>query len=116
MRAKTTNALMILAWAAPVLAAQWALTAGRIAAAPRAFVLGIAVPTVYLWMADAVAIHLGIWHISRTQTLGVRFGSLPLEEATFFLATTLLCVQGLMLFLFPARKAVPAAARAGLAS
>lgn len=106
---------MILAWAAPVLAAQWALIAGRIAAAPRAFMLGIAVPTVYLWIADAIAIHLGIWHISETQTLGVNFGSLPLEEATFFLATTLLCVQGLMLFLFPAKKTVSSAARAGLA-
>lgn len=103
---------MILAWAAPVLAAQWAMVAGRIAAAPRAFVLGIGVPTVYLWMADAIAIHLGIWHISRTQTLGVRFGSLPLEEATFFLVTTLLCVQGLMLFLFPAKKMVPAVSMA----
>lgn len=107
---------MILAWAAPVLAAQWALIAGRVAAAPRAFLLGIGVPTVYLWFADAIAIHLGIWHISETQTLGVRFGSLPLEEATFFLATTVLCVQGLTLFLFPAKKAVPAAARASLAS
>ncbi|HEV3050377.1 MAG TPA: lycopene cyclase domain-containing protein [Longimicrobium sp.] len=103
---------MILAWAAPVLAAQWALTAGSIAAAPRAFALGVAVPTLYLWMADAVAIHLGIWRISETQTLGIKFGPLPLEEATFFLATNLLVVQGLMLFLYPARKPVPHAAPA----
>ena len=95
---------MILAWAAPVLAAQWALTAGRIAAAPRAFALGIAVPTLYLWMADAIAIRLGIWRISETQTLGIALGWLPLEEATFFLATNLMVVQGLMLFLYPARK------------
>lgn len=107
---------MILSWAAPVLAAQWALSAGRIAAAPRAFALGIAVPTLYLWVADAIAIRLGIWHISETQTLGFKLGWLPLEEATFFLATTLLCVQGLMLFLFPARKAVPAAAAPAAAS
>jgi lycopene cyclase domain-containing protein len=103
---------MILAWAAPVLAAQWALSAGRIAAAPRAFTLGVAVPTLYLWMADAVAIRLGIWRISEAHTLGPRLGWLPLEEAAFFLATTLLCVQGLMLFLFPARKTVPHAAPA----
>ncbi|HST57845.1 MAG TPA: lycopene cyclase domain-containing protein [Longimicrobium sp.] len=107
---------MILAWAAPVLAAQWALTAGRISAARREFALGIAVPTLYLWVADAIAIRLGIWHISETQTLGVKFGWLPLEEATFFLATTLLCVQGLMLFLFPARKTVPHAAPAAATS
>jgi lycopene beta-cyclase len=106
---------MILAWAAPVLAAQWALAAGRIAAAPRAYLLGIGVPTLYLWFADAIAIRLGIWHISETQTLGIHFGWLPLEEATFFLATTVLCVQGLLLFLFPVKKTVassaPAAAR-----
>lgn len=101
---------MILAWAAPVLAAQWALSAGRIAAAPRAFVLGVGVPTLYLWVADAIAIRLGIWHISEAHTLGPKLGWLPLEEATFFLVTTLLCVQGLMLFLFPARKTVPHAA------
>lgn len=98
---------MILAWAAPVLAAQWALSAGRIAAAPRAFALGVAVPTLYLWVADAVAIHLGIWRISEAHTLGMGIGTLPLEEATFFLATNLLVVQGLMLFLYPVRKPVP---------
>jgi lycopene cyclase domain-containing protein len=98
---------MILAWAAPVLAAQWALSAGRIAAAPRAFLLGIAVPTLYLWIVDAIAIRLGIWRISETQTVGIKFGWLPLEEAAFFLATTLLCVQGLTLFLFPLKKTAP---------
>jgi lycopene cyclase domain-containing protein len=103
---------MILSWAAPVLAAQWAISAGRIAAAPRAYALGIAVPTLYLWVADAIAIHLGIWHISETQTLGIEFGSLPLEEATFFLATTLMCVQGLLLFLYPIKKPATHAAPA----
>jgi lycopene cyclase domain-containing protein len=98
---------MILTWAAPVLAAQWALSAGRIAAAPRAFLLGIAVPTLYLWIVDAIAIRLGIWRISETQTVGIKFGWLPLEEAAFFLATTLLCVQGLTLFLFPLKKTAP---------
>lgn len=103
---------MILAWAAPVLAAQWAVAGGRIGAAPRTFALAVAVPTLYLWMADAIAIRLGIWRISETQTLGIKFGPLPLEEAAFFLATTLLCVQGLTLFLHPFRKpAAPAAAR-----
>ena len=95
---------MILAWAAPVLAAQWALVGGRIAAAPRRFLLAVGVPTLYLWMADAVAIRLGIWRISETQTLGIELGWLPLEEAAFFLATNLLVVQGLTLFLHPLRK------------
>jgi lycopene cyclase domain-containing protein len=98
---------MILAWAAPVLAAQWAMIGGRIGAAPRRFAIAVGVPTLYLWMADAIAIRLGIWRISETQTLGIKFGWLPLEEATFFLATNLLVVQGLTLFLHPLRKPVP---------
>jgi lycopene cyclase domain-containing protein len=106
---------MILAWACPVLAAQWALAGGRIVAAPRTFALAVAVPTLYLWMADAIALRLGIWRISETQTVGIRFGPLPLEEAAFFLATNLLVVQGLTLFLHPVRKPAarpsPAAAR-----
>ena len=105
---------MILTWAAPVLAAQWALSAGRIAAAPSAFWLGVAVPTAYLWIVDAIAIRLGIWRISEAHTLGPKLGWLPLEEAAFFLATTLLCVQGLMLFLFPMRKTVAHAAPAAV--
>jgi lycopene cyclase domain-containing protein len=103
---------MILAWAAPVLAAQWAVAGGRIGATPRTFALAVAVPTLYLWMADAIAIRLGIWRISETQTLGIRFGPLPLEEAAFFLATNLLVVQGLMLFLHPFRKPAAHAAPA----
>lgn len=105
---------MILAWAAPVLAAQWAFIGGRIGADWRTFGLAVGVPTLYLWMADAIAIRLGIWRISKTQTLGIELGWLPLEEATFFLATNLLVVQGLTLFLLPVRKpaahAAPAAA------
>ncbi|HEX6372256.1 MAG TPA: lycopene cyclase domain-containing protein [Longimicrobium sp.] len=98
---------MILAWAAPVLAAQWAVAGGRIGAAPRTFALAVAIPTLYLWMADAIAIRLSIWRISETQTLGIKFGPLPLEEAAFFLATNLLVVQGLTLFLHPFRKPAP---------
>jgi lycopene beta-cyclase len=113
-RQKGTYLGMILAWAAPVLAAQWALGAGRIAAAPRAYLLGIGIPTLYLWMADAIAIHLGIWRISEIHTLGIKFGSLPLEEATFFLATNIMVVQGLTLFLYPFRK--PAAQPSPMAS
>ncbi|HEX2080504.1 MAG TPA: lycopene cyclase domain-containing protein, partial [Longimicrobium sp.] len=80
--------------------------------APRRFAVAIGVPTLYLWMADAVAIRLGIWRISATQTLGIELGWLPLEEAAFFLATNLLVVQGLTLFLHPIRKPVAHAAPA----
>ena len=59
-----------------------------------------------LWVADAIAIHLGIWRISERYTLGPAVGPLPLEEAVFFLVTNLLVVQGLLLFLYPPGRRV----------
>jgi lycopene cyclase domain-containing protein len=91
---------LILAWAAPVLAGQWAFAGREIWERRRAFALAVAVPTLWLWMADAVAISSGIWHISERFTLGPALGPLPLEEAVFFLVTNLLAVQGLLLFLY----------------
>jgi lycopene cyclase domain-containing protein len=92
---------LILAWSAPVLALQWAYAGGAIWARRGAWAVGVCVPTLYLCAADAVALHLGIWRISGTYTLGPALGPLPLEEAVFFLVTDLLVVQGLLLFLHP---------------
>lgn len=95
---------LILVWAGPVLALMWAYAGRSILAMRRAFVAGVAVPTLYLWVADATAIGAGIWTISERYTLGVGAPWLPLEEAIFFLVTNLLVVQGLILFLWPPGK------------
>ncbi|HET7273800.1 MAG TPA: lycopene cyclase domain-containing protein [Longimicrobiaceae bacterium] len=99
---------LILVWAAPVLAMQWAYAGREIWRRRGAWALGVAAPTLYLWIADSVAIRLEIWQISEAHTLGITFGSLPLEEAVFFLVTNLLVVQGLLLFIYPPRQAGPA--------
>jgi lycopene cyclase domain-containing protein len=105
-RVEGTYLGLILAWAAPVLALQWAYAGREIWARRRAFATAVAVPTVYLWLADAFAISRGIWHISEAHVLGPAVGVLPLEEAVFFLVTNLLVVQGMILFLYPpGRKA-----------
>lgn len=104
---------LILAWGMPVLAGQWAYAADAIWRRRRALLVALAVPTLYLWLADAVAIRLGIWRISETYTTGLTLAGLPSEEATFFLVTNLLVVQGLVLFLYPRTADVPALARAG---
>jgi lycopene beta-cyclase len=91
---------LILAWAAPVLAGQWAYAGDTIVRHGRAAAIAIAVPTLYLWVADATAIRLGIWHIAERYTLGPTPFGLPIEEATFFLVTNILVVQGLLLFLY----------------
>jgi lycopene beta-cyclase len=98
---------LILAWAAPVLAGQWYLAAPSILARRRAFFVGVAVPTLYLWVADAFAISRGIWHIAPEFTLGLAVAGLPFEEALFFLVTNLLVVQGLILFLDPPARVSP---------
>ena len=90
---------LILVWAGPVLAGQWAFAGNWIWSVRRLWVQGVMIPTIYLWVADRVAIGLGIWYIEEKYTVGFNPFGLPLEEATFFLVTNLLVVQGLILFL-----------------
>jgi lycopene beta-cyclase len=93
---------LILVWVGPVLAAQWFFMAETAAGRGRTFTLAVAVPTLYLWVADRFAIGAGIWSISPVYTTGLHLAGLPIEEAIFFLATNLLVVQGVLLFLQPA--------------
>jgi lycopene cyclase domain-containing protein len=88
----------ILAWAAPVLALQWAVGAPQLWARRRLVALGALVPTAYLCVADRIAIEYGIWILSKQYTTGFTVAGLPVEEATFFLATNLFVVQGLVLY------------------
>lgn len=92
---------LILAWAMPVLAGQWAFGGDLVLGRPRLFWTAVLVPTIYLWLTDAFAIAQGIWHIAERYTVGLYAGPLPFEEALFFLVTNLLVVTGLMLFLHP---------------
>ena len=110
----------ILAWAGPVLALQWGFGWPVLWATRRALALGVGVPTLYLWVADWVAIELGIWVLSEQYTTGLYLLGLPVEEATFFLVTNLFVVQGLFLFLWvldrwgwttPASASAPARTR-----
>lgn len=104
---------LILAWAAPVLAGMWAYAGDYFWHRRRVFFLAVAFPTVYLWIADRIALGLGIWDISDTYSLGFDPLGLPIEEAVFFLVTNLLVVQGVLLFAFGdvigrMRRATPA--------
>jgi len=91
---------LVLAWASPVLALQWAYGGRLLWHARRVLALGVAVPTAYLWVADRLAIGADIWSISERYTLGINPFGLPVEEMVFFAITTLMVVQGLMLFLW----------------
>ena len=96
---------LILAWASPIAALQWAVGGGALVTHWRDVMAAVAIPTVYLWLADRIAIGLGIWYISPRYTTGVHLFGLPVEEALFFAYTNVIVVQGLLLFLVLLRGA-----------
>jgi lycopene cyclase domain-containing protein len=97
---------LVLTWACPLLAGMWLYDGETLWAHRRTLLYAVGVPTVYLWVADAIAITAGIWTISSTYTLGLAVGSLPVEEATFFLVTNLLVVKGILLLLYGSHEAL----------
>jgi len=88
---------LLLAWSGPLLALQWAVGGDTLWAQRRLLVLAAAPPTLYLWAVDGLGLHLRLWQLSDSRTTGVHLLGLPLEEALFFLLTTLLVVGGLLL-------------------
>ena len=91
---------LILAWALPPIALQFAFGADILWRYRVLVLTTIAVPTFFLAMADTLAIQIGIWTISPEQTLGLYLpGGLPLEEFLFFLVTNVLVTFGVTLAL-----------------
>ena len=72
---------------------------GHIVWARRRLVLVTVVPvSLYLWAADWFAItQAGIWTITDATRTGAELFRLPVEEALFFVVTTLLVAQGLVM-------------------
>jgi lycopene beta-cyclase len=86
-----------LAWAALPIFIQ--VTVGIRTLALQRWLLALSVipVTLYLSVADSVAISMGIWTINPATSLGVWVGKLPLEECFFFLLTTTLVSVGYIL-------------------
>jgi lycopene cyclase domain-containing protein len=91
---------LILAWACPLLMGMWVYDGKTLWTHRKVLLYTIGIPTLYLWIADAIAIHSGIWTIAGDYTVGIALFGLPLEEATFFLLTNCLVVKGILLLLF----------------
>ncbi|GAB3663731.1 lycopene cyclase domain-containing protein [Halopiger thermotolerans] len=88
----------LVLWAGPILTLQWAFGAPYLWATRRLVGLAVGLPTLYLWLADRLALEWGLWYISETHTTGYAVAGLPLEEALFFLATNAFVVQGIVLY------------------
>ena len=83
----------------PPLAVQWGWGLDRLLGRRRVWALGIAAPALYLCIVDAAAIRDGIWHIAPATSTGWMLGGLPVEEALFFVVTSALVAQGVLLAL-----------------
>jgi len=102
--ASSTYLTLILSWVLIPILLQVAFGADILLANWRLVSAAILVPTLYLWMVDAIAIQGGTWTIDPTQTTGIKLGPLPIEEMIFFLTTNLLIVFGMILMLSEASK------------
>jgi lycopene cyclase domain-containing protein len=107
---------LLLVWVAPPLALQRAVAGDLLR--PRLVDRAVLALPVALWLcaADRLALADGIWSIAPASSTGVLLLGLPLEEALFFLVTTLLVTDGLVLATDPRALArAMALARRGLA-
>jgi putative membrane protein len=93
---------LILVWALPVVAGQWVLGSQALTTHWKTWLLGGLVPGVYLTLIDSIAIGEGTWTIAASQSLNVFvLGHVPIEEGVFFLITSLMVTQGVLMFATP---------------
>ncbi|MEZ5405062.1 MAG: lycopene cyclase domain-containing protein [Verrucomicrobiia bacterium] len=89
----------LLFWMLPVVFFQWTLGGFWIQQFPLVISTTLSLGT-SLWIFDLVAVHQKIWFFDERQTLNLKlFRLLPLEEMLFFYLTTLMVVQGFLLFI-----------------
>ncbi len=90
---------LIIFWSLPVVLLQWTLGYKVLLQHSKLLFLIIVPLTLYLWVADSVAIHNQIWTFPENTISGVEIlGILPIEEALFFLMTNIMVAQGYVLF------------------
>ncbi|KAI9740072.1 MAG: hypothetical protein M1818_004823 [Claussenomyces sp. TS43310] len=99
-RSEGTYLGLILVWAGPFALLLWTLAYQFLLKLPALNTLvPIAIPTLYLWIVDTLALKRGTWTIESGTKLGIHvWDGLEIEEAIFFLATNILIVFGLVAF------------------
>ncbi|MGO4616961.1 lycopene cyclase domain-containing protein [Nocardia sp. 2YAB30] len=94
-----------LLWFAPPLALQCAVGADLLMSQRWTRVRTLIPLLVYLCVTDRIAIGAGVWHISPASTYGIEILGLPFEEIVFFLITSLLVTNALIVTTDPAAHA-----------
>ncbi len=94
-----TYLALILAWALLPIAVQLAYGADMLWRRRKLLGLALLSTTLYLGLADSLAIGSGTWTIDPRQSLNFTFGHLPLEELLFFVVTDTLVIFGMTLLM-----------------
>ena len=96
----------LVGWTGPLIVLQWVIGWRVFRRNLRAVFVPAVAAMGFFSACDSVAIRAGVWFFDSRQILGVWIGDLPLEEVLFFLLTSLLVTQSLLLLL-PARYRWP---------
>lgn len=94
-----------LAWALPPIMLQLAVGADILWQHRRQVGLALGSLSLYLILADSIAIRAGTWVIDPAQSLPWRILHMPIEEIVFFTLTNTLVMFGLALWYAPETKA-----------
>ncbi len=95
-----TYLTLILLWGIPPIMIQLLYGVDILLLFKRDLFLTISLSTIYLAIADAIAINSGIWTINTKTSTGLLLvGILPIEEFLFFLVTNILITFGLTLII-----------------
>ncbi len=89
----------LVGWAFPLLAGQWIIGWRVFRHNLRAVFLPALLATVFFALTDSLAVRDRLWFFDERQILGWHVGVLPVEEVLFFLLTSLLVTQSLVLLL-----------------
>ena len=92
-----TYLLLEVVWFVPVIIGQWLLAPHILRAKWKAIPL-VALPVAaYLTVKDKVALKDGTWAISAESSTGLKIDGVPIEEAIFFLLTSWVSAQGIIM-------------------
>ena len=89
----------LTAWTLPLIALQWTIGWKIFRRNLRALFVPAVIGATFFSLIDQVAVRGGIWFFDPKQILGLYIGLLPVEEVLFFLLTSLLVTQSLVLLL-----------------
>lgn len=91
--------IRLASWTLPVIVGQVILGRRVFLRQWQVWLVATLAPVIFFTFADAIALNGGVWVISPEKMLHVYLlGGVPLEEGLFFLTTTMMIIQGVLLF------------------